>query len=99
VVGDGGVSVVREAQALRNENVRLQGLLEASQSDVESLTAQLKQVRDQLADARKDLKGEQDRLRNLEKRFAPEMDPTSSETAFLQAVRVAYARLLNEHDR
>ena len=99
VEGDGGVSVVREAQALRDENTRLQGLLVEKQAEIEGLAAQLKQARDQVTDARKDLKGEQDRRRNLEKRFAPEMDPTSSETAFLQAVRVACARLLSEHDR
>jgi hypothetical protein len=84
---------------LRDENARLHGLLGDKHAEIEGLTAQLKQPRDQLADARKDLKGERDRRRNLEKRFSPEMDPTASETAFLQAVRVAYARLLNEHDR
>ncbi len=72
---------------------------DAASEDRVRLAEQVKLLRQQLADARKETKGGEERLRNLERRSASELDPTSSERAFLLSVRLCYARMLDEDDR
>ena len=63
------------------------------------LVIQLKQARDRLALARRALAEEEARRRSLEERISSEPDPRSHGPAFLQAVRVAYARNFDEAAR
>jgi hypothetical protein len=72
----------------------LQQQLEAAAAERHSQVAQIRQLRQQLQDARKELRGLQSARRS-----EPGEDPLASERAFLQAVRVEYARLFDEGDR
>lgn len=63
--------------------------------ELESAIADRAELMKRVRELRKDLRSAEDRLRAA----ADETDPTASETAFLTAVRVEYARRFNESDR
>lgn len=81
-----------QAEQLRQE-------LESALADRSELMKRLKAANEQAADSRKALRSAEDRLRELELRANGELDPTISENGFLAAVRVEYARRMNESDR
>jgi hypothetical protein len=63
------------------------------------LAARLRTANAQISDLRRQLRSREDRLRTIESRSRGDVDPTSSETAFLAAVRIDHARRFNESDR
>jgi len=78
----------------------------ALQEQVTSLTAELdaaiadrKALRDRNRELSKQLRSAEDRVQRVERELAPELDPLSSERAFLLGVRLTYARLLDEGTR
>lgn len=73
--------------------------LENANADRADLRKRLKGANDQAVALRKELRSAEDSLRALEARSLGDLDPLSSETAFLTAVRVEYARRVNESDR
>lgn len=58
-----------------------------------------KQLREQNQDLRKELRSLTDRFELLERRTTLEADPLSDERGFVRAVRMAYARMLDEDNR
>ncbi|HVV87313.1 MAG TPA: S1 RNA-binding domain-containing protein [Kofleriaceae bacterium] len=72
--------------------------LENANADRAELRRRLKEANEQAVSLRKELRSAEDRERALVARDA-EADPLASETAFLAAVRVEYARRVNESDR
>ncbi len=87
----------RRELAKRNE--ALVDELEASSVDRAKLAEQLRLARQQVADLRKRLQGEEDRVRHLEQRSGPELDAAASERSFIRNVRLCYARKFDEQDR
>jgi hypothetical protein len=73
--------------------------LDSALADRSALMKRLKAANEQVTDLKKNLRSTEDRLRDLEIRARGYLDPTSSENAFLAAVRVDYARTMNETDR
>jgi hypothetical protein len=73
--------------------------LESAVTDRAELMKRLKATNEQLTDLRKELRSSEDRFRALEMRVTGDLDPTSSATSFLTAVRVEYARRVSEGDR
>jgi hypothetical protein len=65
-------------------------------ADREDLVRRLREKSDEVATLRKELRSAQDRARARE---AEALDPVSSETAFLTAVRIEYARAFDEGSR
>lgn len=65
-------------------------------ADREDLVRRLREKNDEVASLRKELRSAQDRARARE---ADALDPTSSENAFLAAVRIEYARAFDEGSR
>jgi predicted RNA-binding protein with RPS1 domain len=63
------------------------------------LFEQVKELRAQLTETKRELRSERDSRAALERRVASELDPLSSERAFLRAVRLCHARLLDESER
>lgn len=88
----------RAVQREREVNARQAEELEAALDDRRRLAQQCEELKGQASAARKDLKGAEDRIRILEAQAA-ELDPLASETSFLAAVRVEYARRFDEADR
>lgn len=78
---------------------QLQQELESTLGDRAALMERLRGANDQVAELRRELRSAEDRFRALEQRVSGDLDPTSSEIAFLTAVRVEYARRFNETDR
>ncbi|MCA9317343.1 MAG: S1 RNA-binding domain-containing protein [Planctomycetes bacterium] len=66
-------------------------------SEIETLREGRAETLRRLTDAQKELRSARDRLSNLDRQGGGE--PTSSETTFLECVRVAYARLFGEGER
>lgn len=73
--------------------------LDSAVEDRDVLMKQLRAANNQLAGLRKALRSAEDRLQALEQRASGDLDPMSSEVAFLAAVRVEYARRFDEADR
>lgn len=87
--GDEPVQEARPEESDSGERVRqLTEELDSALADRAELMKRVKELR-------KDLRSAEDRLRAAE----GESDPAASETAFLAAVRVEYARRFNEGDR
>jgi hypothetical protein len=63
------------------------------------LAEEVRALRAELVEARRDLRSARDRAAALERAGAGDGDPASSEREFLRAVRVAHARMLEEGDR
>jgi hypothetical protein len=63
------------------------------------LFEQVKELRAQLTESKRELRSERDSRAALERRVASELDPLSSERAFLRAVRLCHARLFDESER
>jgi predicted RNA-binding protein with RPS1 domain len=73
--------------------------LEAAVADRQQLAEECQDLKQQVANLRKELRSVLDRNADLEKRIARELDPLTSENAFLTAVRVEHARRCDEDDR
>jgi predicted RNA-binding protein with RPS1 domain len=82
----------------REVNAKQAEELEAALDDRQRLAQQCEELKVQTSTARKDLKSAEDRIRVLEDQAA-ELAPLASETSFLAAVRVEYARRFDEADR
>ncbi len=91
-VGGNGGAAAEEALHLREE-------LDAALEDREDLLRQRAALQEQGVALRRDLRSAEDRLRAVEERVSAGLDPVSSETSFLAAVRVEYARKFDEADR
>jgi exosome complex RNA-binding protein Csl4 len=63
------------------------------------LAEQNKDLREQNQELRKKLRSLEDRFAMLERRVALEADPLADERAFVRAVRLTHARMLDEDDR
>jgi hypothetical protein len=93
IVGrDGGGEAAERADALAAE-------LSAANEERASLVAQIRNLRQREQELRKDARAAEDRHDALQKRLSGDLDPLASERAFLQAVRVWYARQFDEDDR
>ena len=91
---------LRRALRREQELARQQSLeIEAALEDRRQLARSDEELKAQLVLARKDLKSAEDRCRRLEQKVAADLDPLASETSFLAAVRVDYARRFDEGDR
>jgi predicted RNA-binding protein with RPS1 domain len=88
----------RALQRERDARHKLAEELEAALDDRKRLAEQCEEHKRHAIAARKELKSVEDRQRVLEAQIA-EADPLASETAFLTAVRVEYARRFHEADR
>lgn len=77
----------------------LKAELAAANVDRAALRARLTEQNEQLVALRRDLRSAQDRAEALQSRYAGDLDPTVSATAFLTAVRVEYARQVSEDER
>lgn len=91
-VPEAGSLGASEARQLKEE-------LDSALQDREDLLRQKTEDHEQIAALKKEVRSAEDRLRALEGRLTAGLDPTSSETAFLLAVRVEYARKFDESDR
>jgi predicted RNA-binding protein with RPS1 domain len=85
----------REGEALRQQTEEL----EAALDDRQRLAQHNADLKEQLAAARKELRSAEDRCRALQTQITGDLDPLSSENAFLAAVRVEHARRFDESDR
>ncbi|MCG3134601.1 MAG: hypothetical protein HMLKMBBP_01915 [Planctomycetes bacterium] len=83
---------VRRAEQLAAE-------LDSALTDREELMRQLRSAKEQIAELRRENRSAEDRLAAITARAVGQIDPSSSETAFLSAVRVEYARRFDEGDR
>lgn len=72
---------------------------DAANADRAALRARLKEQNEQLVALRRELRSANDRAEALEARRTGDLDPLRSETAFLTAVRVEYARQVSEEER
>jgi predicted RNA-binding protein with RPS1 domain len=91
-LGRAGVAF-REQRDERDERIdELERELAAANEDRAAL-------RRSLTDQRRESRSLEDRFDVLERRASGELDPLSDERAFLRAVRVAYARALDEGER
>jgi predicted RNA-binding protein with RPS1 domain len=88
----------RAVQREREVSAKQAEELEAALDDRQRLAQQCEELKVQASTARKELKSAEDRIRFLEAQAA-ELDPLASETSFLAAVRVEYARRFDEADR
>lgn len=86
-----------EGDAKRNEQSRQK--LEAAHAGQAGLIGRLRTANSQVTQLKKALRSAEDRLRALEERASGDLNPTSDENAFLEAVRVEYARRVTEGDR
>lgn len=73
--------------------------LDSALTDREELMRQLRASKEQIVELRRENRSIEDRLAAFTARAVGQIDPTSSETAFLAAVRVEYARRFDEGDR
>ncbi len=89
----------RALQREREVNRKQAEELEAALDDRQRLAQQCEDLKQQATTARKELKGAEDRIRVLEDQMAAQLDPLASESSFLAAVRVEYARRFDESDR
>ncbi len=87
------------ADAGQAEARRWKEELDSALQDREDLLRQRAAAHEQNAALKRDVRSAEDRLRALEGRLTAGLDPTSSEPAFLLAVRVEYARRFDESDR
>lgn len=87
------------SRELRERVRKLEEELEAAQEERRRLAARMREAGAQAVSLRKKLRAAEDRYRHLEARVAGDLDPLSSEKAFLTAVRVEYARRWDEDDR
>ncbi len=90
------------AEPVREELTEGEGLrreMAAALEDRADLLAANKALKEQVSELRRELRRAEDRLRDVHSRVSGDLDPTESEVAFLAAVRVAYARRLDEGDR
>jgi predicted RNA-binding protein with RPS1 domain len=95
--GEGGAP---EAPLAGEADLRqLREELESVLADRKRLMRQNQELKEQNQELKRSLRSAEDRLRAIEARFAVETVPTASETAFLAAVRVEYARRFDEGDR
>lgn len=72
---------------------------ESLTEELEAANTDRRQLRAKNRELRKQLRATQDSLEDLERKTAHELDPLSSERAFLQAVRVTYAKRFDEGSR
>jgi predicted RNA-binding protein with RPS1 domain len=80
-------------------NGSLEAELSAANAERANLVAQIRELRQQAQELRKELRASEDRFQALERKTAGELNPLSSERAFLLAVRLWYARQFDEDDR
>jgi len=85
-----------ELDYLREEVERLRERLAEADEERDRIARALSEERKRTSDLRKDLRSEQDRRANLERRG---LDPLADAGSFLAAVRVAYAQAFGEEDR
>lgn len=64
-----------------------------------NLVEEIRSLRQQVTQLKKDLRSATDRHEALLRKAAGDLDPLSSERAFLLAIRVCHARMFEEHDR
>jgi len=74
-------------------------LIDELRSKLEAADADRKDLRDKNRELKKQLRAATDKLADLERRVAHEIDPLSSDRAFLVAVRVTYAKTFDEGTR
>jgi hypothetical protein len=70
----------------------------AARDERQSLVTQIRQLREQVQEARREQRATDQRA-EVQARRGDAADPLASERAFLQAVRLAYARTFDEDDR
>lgn len=85
-------AVSDDTNALNEKLDAIADELEAANEDRGALRAQVRELK-------QELRSERDRRADLERKLAPELDPLSTERAFLLGVRLAYARLFDEGTR
>lgn len=88
-------ALTREREIQHKQGEELEGALD----DRRRLAQLCEELKAQAVSLRKDLKRAEDRARVLEAQFAAQLDPLASESSFLAAVRVEYARRFDESDR
>ncbi len=89
--GDGNAEAAEKIAALEEE-------LQGAREERLALVAQIRQLREQAQASKREQRALEQRL-DAEARRSGNDDALASERAFLQAVRVAYARLFDEDDR
>ena len=87
---EGATEVEHDEQAER---------IAALENELEAANDDRRQLREKKSELARDLRSMRDQMAHLERRVAPELDPLSSEPAFLLAVRLSYARMFDEGTR
>lgn len=85
--------------ALHEEMAEVKAEIASVTEDRARLVSRIRELNEQVAAARRDARSAEDRHDALLRRVAGDLDPASSERAFLAAVRVAYGRRFDEGDR
>jgi predicted RNA-binding protein with RPS1 domain len=98
-VQDTDAHVRRELLHQREVARRQAEELEAVLDDRQRLAQLCEELKQQAAAERRERRSAEDRIRAFEARIASELDPLASESSFLAAVRVEYARSFDEADR
>jgi hypothetical protein len=99
VLGVSTAAALRPAEATGvAENQALAEELQGAREERLALVAQVRQLREQLQESRREQRAAEQR-RDAEARRNGEDEPLATERSFLQAVRVAYARVFDEDDR
>jgi hypothetical protein len=87
---------VPDAEHGEDDSAALAEEMRSLAADREDLVRRLREKSDEVAALRRELRSAEDRARARE---AEDINPTSSETAFLAAVRVEHARSFDEGSR
>jgi len=96
---ESGAHLRRTLQHEREVSRQQRAELDAVVADRQLLAQQCEDLKQQSSSLRKELRSAQDRAEALEARIARDIDPVSSESAFLAAVRVEHAQRCDEDDR
>jgi hypothetical protein len=88
-----------DRQDLDEQVTALTDELAAARADRADLVDQIRELRVQVQQQKKDLRAAADRYDGLARKTAGELDPLASERAFLLAIRLCHARMFEEHDR
>lgn len=88
-----------QLESARAQAAELAAELAAVSEDRLASVRRVRELSTQLTEARKELRSVSDRHEAVLRRLGGELDPASSERAFLLAVRLSYARQFGEGDR
>lgn len=82
-----------------SREAQLEARIDALTNQLEAANADRKDLRDRNRDLKKQLRSASDRLTELERKISHDLDPLSSDRAFVTAVRVTYAKMFDEGTR